>query len=321
MAEYRLNSARKHEHNIRNILSGKNVLSKVQRETIVNGVEEIMKQLVTSTVSSSRITECLEKLVKEVAELKMLFSHVSIIPNSRIPSAPSSVADQLKGPSTMVSTASTASSTASPIPVTMSCASSAAVTDLLKTPSPMVSTASTLPASFSAVLTASARTQASPTVARPAIIQNSSASPPPELTVVLPSSPPVRQNYDDVLLSSPVTQIRKSTSRATRRIIRGTGGSDNLLVAAQRRKWIHVFYLKKDTSEKTLVDYVKQKLPSCDPVATKLTTKGDYSSFKVSIPEDNLNDILCPQMWPSGVGIGRWKFRRSVVPSPAQGTQ
>jgi hypothetical protein len=198
---------------------------------------------------------------------------------------------------------------------------------------PLLMTASptSLQTSFSEVLKTSARNQASPTVELQAITQNSSSistslpasSSDSKLIVGPSSSPPVadRQNYDDVLPSSQVTQLQGSTSRTTRRIIRGTGGSDNLLVAAQRRKFFHVFYLKKDTSEKALVDYIIQKLPYCDPIVAKLVTKSDYSSFKVSIPEDNLNDFLCPQMWPSGVAISRWKFRRSVVPSKAQGTQ
>lgn len=74
-----------------------------------------------------------------------------------------------------------------------------------------------------------------------------------------------------------------------------------------RRAHLHVYRLNPETTEEMLLNFLKGKQfenISCEAMKSK--HPNEYSSFKVSVPMDQLEKIKCPEIWPKGVYINRF---------------
>lgn len=93
----------------------------------------------------------------------------------------------------------------------------------------------------------------------------------------------------------------------------GNNKNEKALTSVEPRKWVFVSQLHPSTSDDAFVQYVKKQLKDDDNKlkvqAFALVPKErsreslNFISFKLSIPESSLSDVLKPEIWPSGVVV------------------
>lgn len=105
--------------------------------------------------------------------------------------------------------------------------------------------------------------------------------------------------------------VTRNRQRRQRQVVRGSGPASDILSAADRIKYLHVWGARLDTTDKNIVDYLNAKEANNLYSASKLSPKRqvDYLSFKVGVPEHMLNECLGTQFWPKGFSAERWLFR------------
>lgn len=125
----------------------------------------------------------------------------------------------------------------------------------------------------------------------------------------------VSKNNEDTLTSSNTgssTNIRSEIKRYRKsNIIYGTAESNCNIKAVAKYAHLHVYRLDPKLSLEEMDDYLKsqnisnaklEKLPSKRPE--------EYSSFRVSVPMDIMNDVKNPSLWPKDACINRFFFHR-----------
>ncbi|PZC85529.1 hypothetical protein B5X24_HaOG216637 [Helicoverpa armigera] len=101
----------------------------------------------------------------------------------------------------------------------------------------------------------------------------------------------------------------------------GNNNSIGSLKAVERKKFLHVWRLEKNTTETDLKEYVKQVLGVEDDSGIyveklKPKTERDYSSFKIGITITNFEKLCDPEAWPVNVEYCEWIwFRPSTKPT------
>lgn len=105
-----------------------------------------------------------------------------------------------------------------------------------------------------------------------------------------------------------VSRKRKSSQR---KVVRGSGVASDLLCAADRIKYLHLWGARSDMTERNVIDYLNKKKQSNLYTAEKLVTKRSqgYASFKIGVPEASLEQCLSSEFWPTGFAADRWLFR------------
>jgi hypothetical protein len=118
-------------------------------------------------------------------------------------------------------------------------------------------------------------------------------------------------NMDEDTGFTPVV-TRKTKSR-DKVIGTGTSGSETTctLQAVARRAHLHVWRLERATTQESLREYLENALDTKNVVVESLQTKGDYSSFKVSVDFDLMGKMYEPQLWPKGTSVARFRFLRT----------
>lgn len=100
--------------------------------------------------------------------------------------------------------------------------------------------------------------------------------------------------------------------------IRGTAAPNLVpLKAVEYRKHIHLWNMASGSDE--VLAYVKSLCPTGTCTLEELRAKGDYKSFKISVPAIYYDKCLSPQLWPENARIKPWLFRGS--PSAAKKTE
>lgn len=100
-------------------------------------------------------------------------------------------------------------------------------------------------------------------------------------------------------------------SRRRRNIIFGNK-IDNDLEVAVKEVDLHIWRLAPNVTEQDVVKYIKKSKDE-DVNCERLNARGNYSSFKVTIKETSMADLMSPEFWPEGVAIDRF-FRRKRFP-------
>ncbi|XP_053612384.1 uncharacterized protein LOC128676346 [Plodia interpunctella] len=93
------------------------------------------------------------------------------------------------------------------------------------------------------------------------------------------------------------------------------GGSVNILdiQGTEKKKYLHVWRLKKETTKEAMETYVKKICGQEVPVQIeKITPKTDrdYSSFMVGVPERFYEKLCQSDVWPINVEYSEWIFFR-----------
>lgn len=119
--------------------------------------------------------------------------------------------------------------------------------------------------------------------------------------------------------SADVSQIRISSSgdndgrrqrplSAITSLVRGTAApGGTALEAADRNRFLHLFYLKSGTTEEQVTSYINSICGGEVCRAETLKAKGDYASFKLCIPTSMTNTVMCSENWATDVCIKPWR--------------
>lgn len=78
------------------------------------------------------------------------------------------------------------------------------------------------------------------------------------------------------------------------------------LSAVQRKAWLHVWRASPETTTEDIHGYLKNKKIQNEVIVEKLISKGNYASFKVGVNFENLNQLMDPDFWPTGIAINRF---------------
>ncbi|KAJ2943641.1 hypothetical protein O0L34_g16754 [Tuta absoluta] len=76
-----------------------------------------------------------------------------------------------------------------------------------------------------------------------------------------------------------------------------------LSAAPPRTSALHLFNFSVETTTADIIDHLKLRLKLNVARCEKLTTLGEYSSFKLDVPAARVRDIRNRNLWPEGVAI------------------
>lgn len=104
-----------------------------------------------------------------------------------------------------------------------------------------------------------------------------------------------------------VTQGR--SRRAPTNVTRGTaapGSTLGGLSAAERKSYLHLYFLQIGTTAEQVIAQLKNICPDDICFAEALKSRGDYASFKLTIPTKNVEKYMKPECWAEDVHIKPW---------------
>lgn len=111
--------------------------------------------------------------------------------------------------------------------------------------------------------------------------------------------------------------IEVKSSNRNNLVKRGGNTSVTLLKAVERKKYLHVWRLDKNTTEDSIKEYIKHILGNnSEFIVEKIRTRTErnYSSFKIGLPENCFEKLCNPDVWPLNVEFCEWIFfRRSTT--------
>ena len=105
------------------------------------------------------------------------------------------------------------------------------------------------------------------------------------------------------------TVKQRKKKRALSTII-GKNENCGSLKAVPKYTHLHVFRLSPDTTPDNLRNLLNGKFP--EVLVEKMASKHpvQYSSYKVSVFDNNYQEVTNPEMWPTGVCINRFLYLR-----------
>lgn len=140
----------------------------------------------------------------------------------------------------------------------------------------------------------------------------------PKSALALPNTPssvnkvslpvPGSEDIDDSLEDS-WTEVKRRQSRvSTSNVSRGTAApGSTILEASERIQYLHLFYVKQGTTETMVLDHLKTICGSDPCIVQPLKSRGNYASFKLSVPLKWSESILSPRNWAQDICIKPWK--------------
>lgn len=112
-------------------------------------------------------------------------------------------------------------------------------------------------------------------------------------------------------------EVRRRKNRfPSNEVRKGGSTSSSEIHGTERKKFLHVWRLKKETTAENLEIYVKNKLGGAEvPIKIEKInhkTERDYASFRIGVPESVYEKLNQPELWPVNVEFCEWIwFRRS----------
>lgn len=99
-------------------------------------------------------------------------------------------------------------------------------------------------------------------------------------------------------------------------VVRGTavpGAISTSIVAAERKSHLHLYYVQIGTTSEQVLAHLKGISPGDKCLAEELKSRGDYTSFKLTVPTKHIEKYLSPEHWAEGVHVKPWRdgFRKS----------
>lgn len=107
--------------------------------------------------------------------------------------------------------------------------------------------------------------------------------------------------------------VQMKRPRRSSDVIRGTAApGSTTLRAAERKSFIHVYFLKVGTTADQVLEHLNSIRPDDTCTAESLKPRGDYASFKVGVPSKHVTEFLCEKHWDEDVHVKPWHtFRKS----------
>lgn len=120
------------------------------------------------------------------------------------------------------------------------------------------------------------------------------------------------ENIDTQNTSAPKSNSmgNKLVKNAKFNVVYGTADKNCSIKAVRRFSHFHVSRLDPNLTVEELLQYLQGR-DIANAKLEKLQSKypEQYSSFKVSVPSDQVQDVLNPELWPTDTCINRFFFR------------
>ena len=87
-------------------------------------------------------------------------------------------------------------------------------------------------------------------------------------------------------------------------------------VTVTQKAHIYVGRLDPETNAEDVREYLVDNLYSDDITVEKIDSKSGYGCFRVSCDYKLLKDLRNPKLWPAGVVINRFYFKKNFVQHP-----
>lgn len=105
--------------------------------------------------------------------------------------------------------------------------------------------------------------------------------------------------------------VKAPAQRNTRKLLVGNSENDSGNLKFKSAKdtkmnHFHVTNCDPDTTHEDLLVYLKTIVPVIQVETLKSRNPTQYSSFKISVPSEDVSMILKPELWPSGVIINKF---------------
>lgn len=85
---------------------------------------------------------------------------------------------------------------------------------------------------------------------------------------------------------------------------------NNELQGAEKNAWIYAGKLRQNTTEETVISYLKENGVTGKITCKDLNSRGNNKAFKVGVPFRELSRMENPEFWPAGVLVTRFRFSR-----------
>lgn len=89
------------------------------------------------------------------------------------------------------------------------------------------------------------------------------------------------------------------------------------LEAAERRRYLHLYYVKVGTTEAEVSDYLNALCGGNSCLVETLKARGSYASFKLDVPSKLADSIMTPGNWAEDICVKPW--RQSFRPKTNEG--
>lgn len=105
------------------------------------------------------------------------------------------------------------------------------------------------------------------------------------------------------------TEVAKKRHRsAPVGVIRGAAGpGSSKLEAAERRRQLHLYYVKVGTTAAEVHDHLISICGDNSYTVQELTARGSYASFKLEVPSKVEDSIMSPGSWPRDICVKPWR--------------
>ncbi|KAJ8735341.1 hypothetical protein PYW07_006961 [Mythimna separata] len=137
------------------------------------------------------------------------------------------------------------------------------------------------------------------------------------------SQPPPHEFVNTTTLSMNHTQLndnnndldwievkQKRSRRPPANVTRGTapaGSSVCALSAAERKSYLHLYYVQTGTTAEQVIAHLQNICANDKCSAEVLKSRGDYASFKLTVPTKNVDNYMKPEHWAENVHIKPWR--------------
>ncbi|KAJ9596700.1 hypothetical protein L9F63_012304 [Diploptera punctata] len=105
--------------------------------------------------------------------------------------------------------------------------------------------------------------------------------------------------------------MKENSQQAAGNIADGSKKTDDELQAADRKAWLYIGKLRKNTTTESLTRYLERNGIQGEITCEELNTLGDTKAFKVSFPLHQLKETEQPDFWPMGIRVRRFRFRKT----------
>lgn len=95
------------------------------------------------------------------------------------------------------------------------------------------------------------------------------------------------------------------------------GKSENTdlgLVAGDKKAWLYLGRVKKETPVDSVDQFIKNAFPEVEAKVEKLESKSEsYSSFKICVDFAKKDELMNSTVWPMNIVLKRFLFRRQNI--------
>lgn len=136
------------------------------------------------------------------------------------------------------------------------------------------------------------------------------------ITPSTPSNPTPGTSNDTTHPTWTTISNRKQKTNTKEQGITGTGTTNTLLKAADKKVKIYISRLQPHTTVNDVQNFLKTKFPEAECEAGHPKFPNIYSSFIVTINDSNYKSIMNPDFWPIGTYINRFFRTKNYNSTP-----